>query len=123
MIIFIGADTSKVENWTRVVQRKAVTCMKMKGFEWMNQLQEECKLYYMRYEAERSLRLRTPEELIKLIEPDGCCYGIPLHLSPEVMTRYEEVLHLLRAADLSGNWPLSSQVILTRIFLLTIIYF
>lgn len=106
----VGGDVSRIDKWTRVVQRNAVKCMKAKGFDWMNQLKADCELYLMRYETERSLRLRTPEQLTELIQPNGNCFGIPSNFSPEIYSAYEEVLSLLRAADLSGNWPLSSQV-------------
>lgn len=97
--------------------------MKMKGFDWMNQLENDCKLYYMRYEAERTLRLRTPEDLATMIEPDGLCHGLPSNLSPEIIAIYEQVLNLLRVADLSGNWPLSSQVIIKILITLYFFFF
>jgi tRNA U38,U39,U40 pseudouridine synthase TruA len=105
------ADLTHLNRWVRVVQTHAVKAMVKNGFDWMEEMKSQCEIFLLRYETERSLRLRTPEELMRRIEPsDGDCYGIPTTLPSEVYHAYETVLRLLREADASGQWPLSSQV-------------
>lgn len=105
-----GADLTNLNRWVRVVQNYAVKSMVKNGFDWMEEMKAQCEIFLMRYETERSLRRRTPEELMKRIEQTGDCHGIPTTLPSEVYDAYETVLRLLRAADASGQWPLSSQV-------------
>lgn len=81
-----------------------------KGFDWMETLKTESELYFRRYETEKALRLRTPVELMNQIGPSGDRVGIPNTFSPEIFAAYENVLRLLREADISGHWPMSSQV-------------
>jgi tRNA U38,U39,U40 pseudouridine synthase TruA len=107
----VGADLTSLNNWTRVVQTYAVKSMVRNGFDWMEEMKSQCEIFLLRYETERSLRLRSPEELLRRIEsPEGDCCGIPTTLPSEVYNAYETVLRLLREADASGQWPLSSQV-------------
>lgn len=116
LFFFSGADVTKINTWTRVVQTHAVKLMMENGFNWMDEMKAECELYLMRYESERALRLRSPMELLSRTEPSGDRYGIPTTLPLETHEAYKTVLRLLREADMSGNWPMSSQVSLTSIF-------
>jgi tRNA U38,U39,U40 pseudouridine synthase TruA len=98
-----------MNQWIRMVQTFAMKAMRRRGYDWMRDMKTDCEKCFLCYEIERSLRLRSVEQLIGRIE-SGDCVGIPTTLPVEIYQAYETVLRLLREADQSGQWPLSSQV-------------
>jgi hypothetical protein len=127
----LKARIAVIDAWRIKVQSHIVKLLNAKGYDWLKDLEVKCKVFCCKVELLKSLQNRAPSLLAHSVS-----YILNLHshenYSPssdeckdlsleEIRTRiksntdttsapaaYRKVLALLRAADRSGAWPVSS---------------
>jgi tRNA U38,U39,U40 pseudouridine synthase TruA len=107
------ADTSRIDQWTKVVRGNAISLTKEKfgpaGDGWLPEFEAQCAACFQKYEAERSLWRRGPEALQQFLAARRDTGDARFSALPkEHQEAYAKVLRLLQVSPAgSCQSPLS----------------
>jgi tRNA pseudouridine(38-40) synthase len=100
-----SADTSRIESWLTLIQQKIAAYGFDKSQSWLTALKSRCDQLMPKLSMILAIRDRSAATLQQQLDE---LYLKQNSSFPDVPEPYREVLDLLRQADRSGLWPVTS---------------